>query len=84
MIQILCDGVNFNTGMKCTNSRTITDMDELLKEPPLGWISINGTILNNHKDRHLIHSNSMLHFCSKECLSYRLFKNIPELENSVK
>lgn len=70
-----CDGKRFSDGEKCTKETTDEDEDG----HPLNWITIDGRIANNRRDRHTIIANGLHHFCCWECLYLFLIKNVSEL-----
>ncbi len=70
-----CDGHRFSDNVKCNVQTEYEDG----KGCPESWITFDGKIVNNHRNRHVILSNGLKHFCSWECLYFYLFKNTSEL-----
>jgi hypothetical protein len=70
-----CDGHRFSDGVKCPNETKYEGENKC----PENWITIDGTIVNNKKERGLIKAGGTFHFCSWECLYLYLFKNTSKL-----
>lgn len=68
MIIYKCDGNSFSTGKKCSN--------EVTRDLPDWWLTINGSIKNGLHDAHYIEANGTYHFCSRRCLENFLFKDL--------
>lgn len=71
MIIYKCDGSRYSDNTECGNTHRATDGGDM----PKRWISINGNIKNGLSDARLIEGNGLIHFCSRECLEFYLFKN---------
>ena len=74
MLVIKCDGNRYVDGVKCDREYEVDDVKDSV---PHGWIMIEGSIVNKNNDAHLLLSNGTRHYCSKSCLEFSLFKNVP-------
>lgn len=71
MIIYQCDGERYSPSKKCTKTfEAKTEIDK-----PWQWLTISGKIKNELMDRRVIQSHGTMHFCSRECLEFYLFKN---------
>lgn len=70
MIVYKCDGKRFSNNAKCKSEYETKHADDFPK-----WLTISGAIINNLPDRQSNNYNGELHFCSKTCLDFFLFKN---------
>lgn len=71
MIIYKCDGERYSPDKKCGQTYEATSKDD----KPYKWITINWSVKNELPDARLIEGNGLVHFCSRECLEFYLFKN---------
>lgn len=71
MIIYKCDGERFHDNKKCERFYESKSKDD----KPFKWITINWSVNNELPDARLIQGNGLVHFCSRECLEFYLFKN---------
>lgn len=71
MIIYKCDGERFSPARKCQSIYEAPSKDD----KPYKWITINWSVKNELRDARLIEGNGLVHFCSRECLEFYLFKN---------